>query len=49
MFAEAVADGETFEIEGRAMPIIGRSALIKNKRAAGREQDVADVKALEGR
>ena len=48
-FAEAVAGGETFEIEGRPMPIIGRSALIKNKRAAGREQDAADVKALEGR
>ena len=47
-FAEAVAGGETFEIEGRPMPIIGRSALIKNKRAAGREQDAADVKALEG-
>lgn len=47
-FAEAVADGETFEIEGRAIPVIGRAALIKNKRAAGREQDVADVKALGG-
>jgi hypothetical protein len=47
-FAEAVADGETFEIEGRAIPVIGRHALLKNKRATGREQDIADVKALEG-
>jgi hypothetical protein len=28
--------------------VIGRSALIKNKRAAGRPQDIADVKALGG-
>jgi hypothetical protein len=48
-FAEAVADGETFEVQGRAIPVIGRSALIKNKRAAGRDQDVADVKALESK
>jgi hypothetical protein len=46
-FAEAVADGETFEIEGRAIPVIGRNALLKNKRATGREQDIADVAALE--
>jgi hypothetical protein len=47
-FAEAAADCETFEVEGRAIPIIGRSALIKNKRAAGRDQDLVDVKVLEG-
>jgi hypothetical protein len=46
-FAEAVADGQTFEVDGRAIPVIGRAALIKNKRAVGREQDLADVKALE--
>ena len=46
-FEEAVADGETFEVEGRAIPVIGRAALIKNKRAVGRAQDIADVKALE--
>ena len=47
-FDEALADGESFEIEGRAIPVIGRDALLKNKRATGREQDVADVKTLEG-
>lgn len=46
-FAEAVADGESFTLEGREIPVIGRGALIKNKRAAGRPQDLADVKALE--
>jgi hypothetical protein len=46
-FAEAVADGETFEVDGHAIPVIGRRALIKNKRAAARAQDIADVEALE--
>jgi len=46
-FIDAVADGETFEVDGRAIPIIGRDALLQNKRATGREQDIADVKALE--
>lgn len=45
-FAEAIADGETFNVEGCEIPVIGRAALIKNKRAAGRPQDIADVKAL---
>jgi predicted nucleotidyltransferase len=46
-FDEAIADGAKFELDGRQIPVIGRSALLKNKRAAGREQDIADVKALE--
>ena len=45
-FAEAIADGETFDLDGHEIPVIGRSALIKNKRAAGRPQDIADVAAL---
>jgi hypothetical protein len=45
-FAEAIADGESFDLEGCAIPVIGRAALIKNKRAAARPQDIADVKAL---
>ncbi len=45
-FAEAIADGESFTLQGCEIPVIGRSALIKNKRAAARPQDIADVKAL---
>jgi len=51
-------EGITFEqawptrIEGRfaadvACPVIGFDALVQNKRAAGRPQDLADVAALE--
>jgi hypothetical protein len=36
-------------LEGCKIPVIGRGALIKNKRAAGRPQDVADVKALDNK
>jgi hypothetical protein len=46
-FAEAVADGERFDVDGYPIPVIGRAALLKNKRAAGRPQDIADVKALD--
>lgn len=46
-FGEATADGCSFELEGRTIPVIGRAALIKNKRSAGRPQDLADVAALE--
>jgi hypothetical protein len=46
-FADAVAAGDSFVVDGRAIPVIGLAALLKNKRAAGREQDLADVKALE--
>jgi hypothetical protein len=46
-FDDAIADGAGFELEGRKIPVIGRPALLKNKKAAGREQDLADVKALE--
>jgi hypothetical protein len=28
-------------------PVIGRAELLKNKRASGRAQDLADVEALE--
>lgn len=35
------------EFEGRNIPFIGRAALIKNKRAAGRPKDLADLAWLE--
>ncbi len=46
-FDDAVQAGEAFDLEGRRVPVIGLEALLRNKRAAGREQDLADVKALE--
>jgi hypothetical protein len=46
-FDEAIADGDSFDLEGRRIPIIGREALLRNKRAAGRPQDIADLEALE--
>jgi hypothetical protein len=46
-FDEAIADHASFEIEGRTIPIIGRGALLKNKRASGRAQDLADLAILE--
>ena len=45
-FDEAVAEGSAFTLKGRRIPVIGRAALIRNKRATGRAQDVADVEAL---
>lgn len=36
-----------FELEGRTIKVIGINALLKNKRAAGRDQDLLDVEALE--
>lgn len=46
-FDEAIADAGSFELEGRSIPVIGLRALLKNKRAAGRPQDLTDVAALE--
>ncbi len=48
-FDEAIADGERLEVEGRTIPVIGLEALLTNKRAAGRPQDLADVAALTAR
>jgi hypothetical protein len=45
-FEEAVAERACFALDGRTIPVIGRAALLKNKRAAGRPQDIADVEAI---
>jgi len=47
-FAEAWASRQEVEVEGLRIPVLGRAALIRNKRASGRPQDLADVKRLEG-
>jgi hypothetical protein len=46
-FDEVIADGKQFELDGRLIPYIGREALLKNKRAAGRPKDLADADWLE--
>ncbi len=46
-FGEAWEERTELEVEGRKVPVLGLRALIKNKRFAGRPQDLADVDALE--
>ena len=46
-FEQVVADELAFTLEGRRIPVIGREALLRNKRAAGRPQDLADAAALD--
>jgi hypothetical protein len=45
-FDAAWPDRVTHEVDGLAIPFIGRDALVKNKRATGRAKDVADLEAL---
>jgi hypothetical protein len=46
-FDDALQGAKTFELDGRRIPYIGKSALIANKRSAGRHKDLADVEELE--
>ena len=48
-FAEAWAAREQTTYADQAVPVIGRADLIRNKRAAGRPQDLTDADALERR
>ena len=45
-FDEAWPERVTHDVEGLAVPFIGRGALVKNKRATGRAKDIADLEAL---
>lgn len=45
-FEEAWAGRVTHDVEGLAIPFLGRSALVRNKRATGRAKDRADLEAL---
>ena len=45
-FEDAIADPLIVEIDGRPVPVIGRAALLANKRAAGRAKDLADIEGL---
>lgn len=46
-FDEALRGSKTFELDGYRIPYIRKSALIANKRSAGRHKDLADVEELE--
>ncbi len=46
-YEDAVVEASTIDVDGRVVRLIGLDALIKNKRAAGRPQDLADVAQLE--
>jgi hypothetical protein len=47
-FDEARKDAVTVEVGAVRVPVIGRTALLANKRAAGRPKDLADIAGLEG-
>jgi hypothetical protein len=47
-FDEANASKVLPTLAGRSVPVLGRDALLKNKRAAARDKDLVDVRALEG-
>lgn len=46
-FDEAWASRVDTDLEGRVVPVLGRAALLANKRASGRLKDLADVERLE--
>jgi hypothetical protein len=46
-FEQAWASRVTADFDPGPLPVIGRDALIQNKRAAGREKDLLDVGLLE--
>ncbi|MDA8120960.1 MAG: hypothetical protein M0Z38_00145 [Deltaproteobacteria bacterium] len=47
-FDEAWRDRTEVDIEDLKVPVIGRLHLIRNKKAVGRQQDLADIARLEG-
>jgi hypothetical protein len=46
-FDEAAAGAEAASLDGLPVPILGRVALLKNKRASGRTKDLADAEEVE--
>jgi len=46
-FDEAASAPLHATIDGRVIPVIGRRALLRNKRAAGRHKDLADAEWLD--
>ena len=46
-FDEAIRERVYVDREGMHLPVIGRDALIENKKASGRAKDLVDVELLE--
>jgi hypothetical protein len=46
-FDEATREALRVFVDGVGVPVIGRAALLANKRAAGRHKDLADLEALD--
>lgn len=47
-FEELCATSNVIDIDGLPVRFIGREASLKNNRAVGRSQDIADIEALLG-
>jgi hypothetical protein len=45
-FADAWTARVELDVRGRRVPFLGRDALLRNKRASGRRNELADVEAL---
>jgi hypothetical protein len=45
-FEEAWSGRAVAELDGLSMPVLGREALIRNKRASGRPKDLVDLQML---
>jgi hypothetical protein len=46
-FEDAWSTRAMGDVDGRAVPFLGRDALIRNKRASGRKKDLHDIDELE--
>ncbi len=46
VFDDAWTRREEHDVLGARIPVIGRADLVRNKRAAGRTKDLADLEAL---
>lgn len=47
-FDEAWASRVALEIDGREIAFLGKTALLRNKHASGRDKDLVDARLLEG-
>ena len=46
-FDEVMQGARVIDVDGRSVSVIGRRALVANKRASGRAKDLADLEWLE--